>query len=958
MLLCARVWSRLWPLRRRPCSLPLLLVPAVCLLYHLLASGRSGSGPERPAPGPTGPPGVSGSSLDRLLEEVQRDGAGPLVDWLDNLERGRRQQVLGSGPVRAVVVLGQNSESDTEVQLYRRVLEQTGYDVSLVRYADRSVGLTTQQGACLWSVLACLRSSEKSCLWSVPFGRLQPHQMVNLIPELSDAFSDAGAGRCRFSTDPRLAGVQLPMMPSACGSTKTASPPEPTPLVSGPPSAPTSTAASPGLRAAVHVYVLLTSAVSLTAFLHERCLARGDGELWAQTTQLKEFLSRHLGPVRSDEALVQVRVVVGQVLRAAVWASPDSDHSGRCLLCYQLLTFTLHFTGTIVPTVAMINRDLSFAGLQDPFDGQITRETILEDTLHFLLPVMHGQAGGCEGGPARCLPEPQLLLMLQFHRQLRGSGPFDLVYPGGVPEGRLLPHQLRPSVRPPTGGVSPIQTLLLHLVQFYHLQRNHGNSSNQTESLSDLQRSQADSLPGRELCGDFQLRQLYTDPPLTLSPPFSPHLRAYRAEVPFHTLVVRVRPQPASGACRVHLDHHGGPGTAHYPVGLGDSRVQILLVDQGAGPGAEPVVMTTYTLHLFREGPPSLPLFGNHVMCGFIQDCGLVLQPEKPCGLEPVSGPPSLQTGSLDPPRPCTSGAEPGRWVVPCLSCADNRTCDWREVAWRPDDCYHPVVGRLHLQACLSGSKLLFIGDSTNRGIMYFLMERVNSTLQDWEKAHRTLLFGHLNQGRTHVGYSYYPQFWLEERARPTFQHALEQLLTRSRPLSNSQHTTLVVGGVQWLRTRHLQTIKEVLERGSLENVTVVIKTLGIGFHLPAHGLRSLSQREMQELHRENQAIVAEAQRLGYEVLDTFQITQGRYRDFLPGHCACHFHKVEKRVQAPGPLRARSGPPYGSNGTRASTGPPSGTGPQAPSPSYHVEGPVNAVYSEILLSRLCPGTPP
>ena len=75
--------------------------------------------------------------------------------------------------------------------------------------------------------------------------------------------------------------------------------------------------------------------------------------------------------------------------------------------------------------------------------------------------------------------------------------------------------------------------------------------------------------------------------------------------------------------------------------------------------------------------------------------------------------------------------------------------------------------------------QLLFIGDSTNRGIMYFLMERVNSTLQDWEKAHRTLLFGHLNQGRTHVGYSYYPQFWLEERARPTFQHALEQLLTR-----------------------------------------------------------------------------------------------------------------------------------------------------------------------------------
>ena len=49
----------------------------------------------------------------------------------------------------------------------------------------------------------------------------------------------------------------------------------------------------------------------------------------------------------------------------------------------------------------------------------------------------------------------------------------------------------------------------------------------------------------------------------------------------------------------------------------------------------------------------------------------------------------------------------------------------------------------------------------------------------------------------------------------------------------------------------------------------------------------------MQELHRENQAIVAAARRLRYEVLDTFQITMGRYRDFLPGHCACHFHKVQ-----------------------------------------------------------------
>jgi len=63
--------------------------------------------------------------------------------------------------------------------------------------------------------------------------------------------------------------------------------------------------------------------------------------------------------------------------------------------------------------------------------------------------------------------------------------------------------------------------------------------------------------------------------------------------------------------------------------------------------------------------------------------------------------------------------------------------------------------------------------------MMYFLMERVNSTLEGWEKAHDTLLYGHLNGGRTHVGYSYYPRFWLQDGARPSFQQALEQLLAR-----------------------------------------------------------------------------------------------------------------------------------------------------------------------------------
>lgn len=148
-----------------------------------------------------------------------------------------------------------------------------------------------------------------------------------------------------------------------------------------------------------------------------------------------------------------------------------------------------------------------------------------------------------------------------------------------------------------------------------------------------------------------------------------------------------------------------------------------------------------------------------------------------------------------------------GRWVVPCLSCSDNRTCDWREVAWQPDGCYHPLVNGPLLQDCMTDRKVrtgnhrtccpdgvlmvevchlspvspqvLFIGDSTNRGMMYFLMERVNSSLADWGKAHDTQVYRNLNGGRTLVSYSYYPQFWLEKNQRPTFRQALLQLLHR-----------------------------------------------------------------------------------------------------------------------------------------------------------------------------------
>ncbi|XP_061570622.1 cadherin-like and PC-esterase domain-containing protein 1 [Cololabis saira] len=559
------------------------------------------------------------------------------------------------------------------------------------------------------------------------------------------------------------------------------------------------------------------------------------------------------------------------------------------------------------------------------------------------------EGGGCRRTGGVCLSRDDFLLLLHFHQQLKTPSGFQLLHPG-VSSSTSSPPD-------PT----PLSRLLLSVAR-YHRRR---TSSRTDDPLTNQQAAFPQNKGG---CSDPRLRQIYTHPSLVLTPPFSPGVKEYRAEVAFDIVMVRIRPEPVSAACRVHLDEHQGPRMANYPVGLGNSRISILVTDASE---PAPVVMTIYTVHVFRESRPSLPMFGEHVTCSFVQDCGLLVQPGLSCGLQPHIPPQS-------PVQACSSGDVPGRWVVPCLSCSDNRTCDWREVAWHPDGCYHPVVDPALLQDCMTDRKVLFIGDSTNRGMMYFLMERVNSSLEDWGKNHNTLVYQNLNRGRTQVSYSYYPQFWLEKDRRPTFRDALLQLLARSGPLQDSDLTVLVVGGVQWLHQTHLRTIREVLDRASLSNVLVLVKSLGLGFHLPVDGVRSLSLPEIQNLFRKNGNIVRTAKHLGYEVIDTFSITMGRHKEFLQGRCACHFHEVEKLRYVRPSEDTRST----TNRTRTA---PVGPGPRSQTtvldqdryrdryqyqdqdreqdreagsdpPSFHVRGPVNQVYSEILLSRLCPRT--
>lgn len=61
-----------------------------------------------------------------------------------------------------------------------------------------------------------------------------------------------------------------------------------------------------------------------------------------------------------------------------------------------------------------------------------------------------------------------------------------------------------------------------------------------------------------ERCVDGHLRQIYMAPPLALTPPFRPQVKVYHADVTFDTVMVRIRPEPVSPACKIHLEEQRG----------------------------------------------------------------------------------------------------------------------------------------------------------------------------------------------------------------------------------------------------------------------------------------------------------------------------------------------------------------------------------------------------------------
>uniref|UniRef100_A0ABI7W336 Cadherin like and PC-esterase domain containing 1 n=1 Tax=Felis catus TaxID=9685 RepID=A0ABI7W336_FELCA len=752
------------------------------------------------------------------------------------------------------------------------------------------------------------------------------------------------------------------------------------------------------LSVILKAYVLVTSLSPLRAFIHSTGAVWNPPKKKRFTVKLQTFFETFLTASSPLQAFDNMKEAISKLLLAAEVFSETSTLGpkafNRCRLCFQLLTFDIGYYNFRYPVVLQVHEHLNFQdGDNTDFEDQNTEEFLLQDTFNFLfsnessLPMFSEIFQGLyisgvfkgenyQKEPNQCLSLEEMHSIMTFIKELGSLGPFQLLFPSTAPGIQSLMREFYDMANPigqPGSVLTQYWSLLNVFEQFRLLNKNAQLHPLEWASFTEDENIEKPQVPFDAIenkkasvprimsetkevhCSndDTQcyIKQILTHPHLELNPEFNPKIKDYYSEVPFDVVTVTIGAETSNCQCKVYLHDRAGTSFANYPLGLGMNKISMFVADESPAQGE---TLITYKLTIYREDRPSLPLFEDFSACGFVQDCGLLIHPEEACGLQPISSD-YIEAISQPELKICPSGDTKGQWIVPCLSCSDNRTCDWREITWQPQNCQYSVLTKPQLQRCLGGRKILFIGDSTNRGIMYYLIERLNETLQEWQKVHGTKFYHNVNGGKTLVSYSYYPQFWISPSLRPTFEKALEHLLQRSRPLENTGQTVLVVGGVQWLNSNHLQIIHKVLKRENLLNILVIIKTLGIGFHLPVDGLHFLTQSEVQNLWKENLIILDAAKTYGYEVVDTFTITMGRYKEFLQGTCGCHFHEVVKSKlskeyhfirmkQSRNHIVGR----YFSNQSKRQQD--SVTNSQSP---YHVRGPVNQVCSEILLSRMC-----
>ncbi|XP_060270796.1 cadherin-like and PC-esterase domain-containing protein 1 isoform X3 [Ovis aries] len=910
--------------RRRFCSRPFLvgLVVAICLFYQTLTLwGTKKLAAAGPGAAPNTPTKTQASRCTKgLFLDKQCFLLSDNAQEIGKIKQSVETHFSSHG--RRAVLYRPSSSSQRELQLHRSILTQHHYVVVISEERlGADPGLLEKGDLDSWDLLICLSSRTsggKPCISKEDMCQLNLHQKVNMLPEIQHQLCRK-EGLCQLTR--RFPELQLLVSPSVClnqsiqlklrtsshllktlksqmwkpGDWRREQLNQTTAL------APQETLLrAKDLSVILKAYVLVTSLTPLRAFIHSTGMVWNPPKKKRFTVKLQTFFETFLRASSPLQAFDTMKEAISKLLLAAEVFSETSTLGPkifqRCRVCFQLLTFDIGYGSVRSPVVLQVHEHLNFQDDNDmDFEDQNTEEFLLKDTFSFLLS-----------------NDSSLSMFSEIFQRL---------YRSAVVKGENYQKELNRCLS--LEEINSIMTFIKELGSLGQFQLLFPSTTPGFQSLIHEFYGRASPMgkPGSILTQYWSLLSVFEQFQLLnkkaeLHPlewnSFTKDGNIKKPRIPFDTIENK---KDKDAQChikqifthpRLELNPGFNPKIKDYYSEVPFDVVTLTVRAETS--------KSQCKVHLQERAGPS---FANYSLGLGMNKISVLVVDKSPTQGE------TLTTYKL--------------------------------TIYREDRPSLPLFE--DFTAC-GFVQILFIGDSTNRGIMYYLIERLNETLQDWQKVHGTKFYHNVNGGKTLISYSYYPRFWMSASLRPTFEKALEHLLQRSGPLENTSQTVLVVGGVQWLNSNHLQIIHKVLKRENLLNILVIIKTLGIGFHLPVDGVHFLTQSEVQNLWKKNLIILEAAKKYGYEVVDTFAITMGRHKEFLQGTCGCHFHEVVKSKLSKEDhflkmkqSRNHTVGKYFSNQSKLrQRRQDSMTNVQSP---FHVRGPINQVCSEILLSRIC-----
>ncbi|KAL5105272.1 Cadherin-like and PC-esterase domain-containing protein 1 [Taenia crassiceps] len=336
----------------------------------------------------------------------------------------------------------------------------------------------------------------------------------------------------------------------------------------------------------------------------------------------------------------------------------------------------------------------------------------------------------------------------------------------------------------------------------------------------------------------------------------------------------------------------------------------------------------------------------TRLTCAYFQSCSFIFNERFPCGIHDFANSPRWLEASqqLHDANEPTFGSLGDLykdrvyplWLLPCAgACSSKSRCFWHQAKllrftldsnWDTEyleasgiadyNSGLSVFGRVftselpesawtQMRGYLNNSAILFVGDSTLRGLMYALLNKLNGSLRYWEASHDQLVFESLDGGffqRTNakstggyassvIAFAYFPLFWSRKRHGRNLADVISQSLRRIA----KENVDLVIGGTQWLSAGHMKKLNNYLSRNEGQRVRrIVVKSHQAGFHVPNYLTHHFSLEEhLQKRRKVNEEIWRLGGELKWARIDAYHLTWSNLFHFAAdSQCSCHFHKA------------------------------------------------------------------